>query len=105
MALLPVLPLPFLIIIAKSSVSVSACAPLLKSFSRGRSSSGQSLMVWYGAMDTSSIDVDKRSNTHSCGFVYHSARLTPTLARPALLDIRLPGGAGSPGGQADGRAA
>src|SRR5258708_33747177 len=61
--------------IASSSVSLSDCAPLARSFSRGRSSSGQSLMVWYEAIDTSRcLETESEPAVLGAEFVYHTAR-------------------------------
>ena len=75
MALSPVLALPFRRMIASNSVSLSDCAPLARSFSRGRSSSGQSLMVWYEAIDTSRcLETESEPAVLVAEFVYHTVR-------------------------------
>src|SRR6266403_2985900 len=93
MALSPVLALPFLKIIARSSVSLSDCAPRASSFSLGRSSSGQSLIVWYEAMRTLGI---KAIRNPSRGIrLPQGALFSPVRGARVLLSIRLRGDVGS----------
>ena len=72
MALAPVLALPLRKMIANNSVSVKACAPLVRSFSRGRSCSGQCLMVLSEAMKPPPVGRPAVSPTLVARTVYHS---------------------------------
>jgi hypothetical protein len=67
--------------IANSSVSVSVSAPLSRSFSRGRSSAGQSLIVWLEVMVRLAVAgqlciLPKRT----ADSVYHNPGLSPIRA-------------------------
>src|SRR6266576_1799982 len=103
MALSPVLALPFLKIIARSSVSLSDCAPRASSFSLGRSSSGQSLIVWYEAIRASGIEALRdasRGNRLS-----QRALFSPALGARGLSSTRLRDDAGLRDGRWHGRVA
>src|SRR4030095_10912929 len=106
MAVSPVLALPTRRMIANNSVSVKAWAPFSSSFSLGRSFAGHSLMlIGYRFIVTRQAALRLRGELQASArrSLYHNGWPSPILSRQALLDIRLPDDAGSPGGRWDGR--